>query len=65
VGAGAGLGAAGGPELPDLDAEGSRGRCIFDAGGRAVLVVPLDIADDQVQTVRTISNPDKLRHLAP
>ena len=26
---------------------------------------PLDIADGQVQTVRSIVNPDKLRHLGP
>jgi len=26
-------------------------------------VVTLDIADDQVQTVRAVSNPEKLRHL--
>jgi hypothetical protein len=26
-------------------------------------VVTLDIADDLVQTVRAVSNPEKLRHL--
>jgi hypothetical protein len=26
-------------------------------------VVTLDIVDDQVQTVRAVSNPEKLRHL--
>jgi hypothetical protein len=30
-----------------------------------VLVVSLDIAEDQVQSLRAVSNPDKLRHLAP
>jgi 2-polyprenyl-3-methyl-5-hydroxy-6-metoxy-1,4-benzoquinol methylase len=35
----------------------------FDAEGRTILVVALDIAEYQVQTVRAISNPDKLRHL--
>jgi Sigma-70 region 2 len=29
-----------------------------------VAVVSLDIADDLVQTVRTITNPEKLRHLS-
>jgi hypothetical protein len=31
--------------------------------GRAVLVVALDIADGLVQTIRAITNPEKLRHL--
>lgn len=30
---------------------------------RPLGVVALDIADDQVQTVRAISNPEKLAHL--
>jgi RNA polymerase sigma-70 factor (ECF subfamily) len=36
----------------------------LDHDGRVVLVVSLDIADGQVQTIRAITNPDKLRHLA-
>jgi hypothetical protein len=36
-----------------------------DTQGRPVLVVSLDIADDLVQTVHGITNPDKLRHLTP
>jgi RNA polymerase sigma-70 factor (ECF subfamily) len=32
-------------------------------GGIAVLT--LDIADGQIQTIRAIANPDKLRALAP
>jgi len=31
--------------------------------GRLVLVVSLDIAEGLVQTIRAISNPDKLHHL--
>ena len=34
-----------------------------DRDGRAVAVVALDIADDQIQTIHAISNPEKLRHL--
>jgi RNA polymerase sigma-70 factor (ECF subfamily) len=33
--------------------------------GRAVLVVSLDIAEGLVQTIRAVSNPEKLRHLGP
>jgi RNA polymerase sigma-70 factor, ECF subfamily len=42
---------------------GQPGALYLDADGRPVGVVSLDIADDLVQTVRAISNPDKLRHL--
>ena len=38
--------------------------CVFEDGdGRAVAVVALDIADDEIQTIHAISNPEKLRHL--
>jgi RNA polymerase sigma-70 factor (ECF subfamily) len=43
---------------------GQPGAVFFDAGSRAVLVIALDIAGGQVIAVRTITNPDKLRHLA-
>ena len=33
--------------------------------GKLINVVALDIADGQVQTVRSVVNPDKLRHLGP
>jgi RNA polymerase sigma-70 factor (ECF subfamily) len=42
---------------------GQPGAIFFDPEGRPVLVVSLDIADDQVQAIRAVSNPDKLRHL--
>jgi RNA polymerase sigma-70 factor (ECF subfamily) len=42
---------------------GQPGALLVDAEGRPVVVVTLDVADDRVQTVRAISNPDKLRHL--
>ncbi len=39
--------------------------CVFDdRDGRADRVVALDIADDQVQTIRAVANPEKLQHLA-
>jgi RNA polymerase sigma-70 factor (ECF subfamily) len=44
---------------------GQPGALYLDADGRPVAVVSLDIVDDLVQTVRMISNPDKLRHLTP
>lgn len=42
---------------------GQPGAVFLDPEGRPVAVVTLDIADDLVQTVRFVSNPDKLRHL--
>jgi RNA polymerase sigma-70 factor, ECF subfamily len=45
------------------EVNGQPGALYLDADGRPVLVVSLDIADDQVQAIRSITNPDKLRHL--
>jgi RNA polymerase sigma-70 factor (ECF subfamily) len=42
---------------------GQPGALALDPDGRLVGAVCLDIADGQVQTVRAIVNPDKLRHL--
>jgi RNA polymerase sigma-70 factor (ECF subfamily) len=42
---------------------GQPGALLVDAEGRPVVVVTLDVADDRIQTVRAISNPEKLRHL--
>jgi RNA polymerase sigma-70 factor, ECF subfamily len=40
------------------------GAIFFDKHGAAVLIVTIDVADDLVQGIRAITNPDKLRHLA-
>jgi RNA polymerase sigma-70 factor, ECF subfamily len=45
------------------EVNGQPGALYLDPEGHPVLVVSLDIADDLVQTVRAITNPDKLRHL--
>jgi RNA polymerase sigma-70 factor, ECF subfamily len=47
------------------DVNGRPGAPYLDADGRPVAVVSLAIADDLVQTVRAVTNPDKLRHLTP
>ncbi len=46
-----------------VEINGQPGALFFDAGGRPVAAVSLDIADGLVQTLRAISNPEKLRHL--
>jgi RNA polymerase sigma-70 factor, ECF subfamily len=47
------------------EVNGQPGALYLDADGRPVAVVSIDIADGLVQTVRTITNPDKLGHLMP
>jgi RNA polymerase sigma-70 factor, ECF subfamily len=44
---------------------GHPGLLALDPAGRLLSVLALDIADGRVQTVRSIVNPDKLRHLGP
>jgi RNA polymerase sigma-70 factor (ECF subfamily) len=44
---------------------GQPGALFFDREGRLISVVILDVADGQIQTVSSIVNPDKLRHLGP
>ena len=43
---------------------GQPGAVVLDAEGTSLAVVTLDIADGLIQTVRAITNPEKLRHLA-
>ena len=42
---------------------GQPGALFFNVEGRPLGAITLDIADDQVQTVRAVSNPEKLAHL--
>ena len=44
---------------------GQPGAVMYDAEGRVVGVVELDVADGVVQAVRAVVNPDKLGHLGP
>jgi RNA polymerase sigma-70 factor (ECF subfamily) len=48
-----------------VDVNGQPGAMFLDGEGRLINVVSLDIADGQIGTVRSIVNPDKLRHLGP
>jgi len=47
------------------EVNGQPGALFLSRDGRAVLVVSLDIAEGLVQTIRAVSNPEKLRHLGP
>jgi RNA polymerase sigma-70 factor (TIGR02957 family) len=44
---------------------GQPGAVAYDPEGRVASVFSLDIADGQVQAVRSVVNPDKLQHLGP
>jgi RNA polymerase sigma-70 factor (ECF subfamily) len=44
---------------------GQPGLVARDADGGLIAVIALDVLDGQVQALRTVANPDKLRHLGP
>ena len=46
-----------------VEINGQPGALVLDADGAPLVAVSLDIADDQVQALRAVANPDKLRHL--
>jgi RNA polymerase sigma-70 factor, ECF subfamily len=54
-----------GVTLRPAEVNGQPGALASDRQGRLVGVVGIDIADGRVQTVHSIVNPDKLRHLGP
>jgi RNA polymerase sigma-70 factor (ECF subfamily) len=62
VGRGERLGVSG-MRLAEIN--GQPGALFLGPNGNPVVAVSLDIADDLVQTLRAVSNPDKLRHLGP
>jgi RNA polymerase sigma-70 factor (ECF subfamily) len=45
------------------EVNGQPGAMAYDAQDRLAAVMALDIADGQIQTIHSIANPDKLRHL--
>ena len=58
-------GAAAGMRLRPAEVNGHPGLLSYDPEGRLLGVLALDIAEGRVQTLRSIVNPDKLRHLGP
>jgi RNA polymerase sigma-70 factor (ECF subfamily) len=51
--------------IREAEVNGQPGAMFLDTGGNLINVFALDIADGQVQAVRSVINPDKLRHLGP
>jgi RNA polymerase sigma-70 factor, ECF subfamily len=54
-----------GVSVRPAEINGQPGACVEDPEGRLINVFVLDIADGQVQALRSVINPDKLRHLGP
>ena len=55
----------GGVELRQAEINGQPGAEYVDADGRLIGVMSLDIADGEIQAIRSIVNPEKLGHLGP
>ena len=53
----------GGLFMSQVEVNGQPGAMVSDAAGKLIAVMVLDIADGHISAVRSIVNPDKLRHL--
>ena len=49
--------------MREVEINGEPGACSRTDDGRAIAAVSLNIADDQVQTIHAVANPEKLQHL--
>ena len=52
-----------GVQIRPTEINGQPGARFLDPDGRLINVFVLDIADGRIQTIRSVINPDKLRHL--
>jgi RNA polymerase sigma-70 factor, ECF subfamily len=52
-------------ELRRPDVNGQPGVVVAGSGGRPVAVWALDVAEGRIQSLSSVVNPDKLRHLGP
>jgi RNA polymerase sigma-70 factor (TIGR02957 family) len=55
----------GGIQVHRVEVNGQPGAEFLDPDGKLINVMALDIADGQIQTIRSIVNPEKLAHLGP
>ncbi len=51
--------------LDRREVNGQPGAIFRDRDGKVLAAMTLDILDGQVQTIRSLNNPDKLRHVGP
>ena len=56
---------SGGIAVRPTEINGQPGAVITDTDGGLISVWSLDIAEDRVQSIRSVANPDKLAHLGP
>jgi Sigma-70, region 4 len=54
-----------GSSIRPVEVNGHPGALGLDGQQRVLFVLSLDIAEDQIQDIRSIVNPDKLAHLGP
>jgi len=54
-----------GASLQTAWVNGQPGMVVYDVDGGLVVVVAIDVLDGQVQAIRVVANPEKLRHLGP
>ncbi|MGH3171450.1 MAG: RNA polymerase sigma-70 factor [Trebonia sp.] len=47
------------------EVNGQPGAVFRDRDGKVLLTLALDVLDGQIQAIRSVSNPDKLRHVGP
>jgi hypothetical protein len=53
----------GGASMRRVDVNGQPGALLLDGDGNLIGVMALDIADGQVQAVRSVVNPEKIGHI--
>jgi len=51
--------------LEPHEVNGQPGAIFRDRDGKVLYTVALDVLDGRIQTIRSVSNPDKLRHVGP
>ena len=54
-----------GASLRAARVNGQPGLLACDDSGALIVVIALDVLDGQVQAIRAVANPEKLRHLGP
>jgi len=47
------------------EANGQPGAIFRDGDGKVLVTMALDVLDGRIQTIRSVINPDKLRHVGP
>jgi RNA polymerase sigma-70 factor (TIGR02957 family) len=54
-----------GAVIRPAEVNGEPGGLLLDGEGKLIAVWALDIVEDQIQGIRSVVNPDKLRHIGP